>query len=320
MCHAHREFGRVVVAAIPMVLVAILLIAGCPQKPQESTPPAQPTTGPGATGAGPAKAAPPGGATVIQAKGSDTLLQVAQALAEEYQTQHPELEMSVTGGGSGTGFQALIEGTTDIADASRKIKDEETQAAKAKGIEPVEHLVGYDGIAVIVNKANPLKQITIEQLSDLFVGQTKDWRALGGTGEVVLVSRDSTSGTYEYFREHVIQKGDKDSPRDFAASAVMAPSTTQIRDQVAQTKTAIGYIGLGYLDDTVKAVPIVDKAGKAVLPSIATVRDGTYPISRPLFMYTKQGVAPALQAYLDWIVGPEGQRIVEQEGFVPLTK
>jgi len=320
MCHAHRELRRTVLAAGPMVLLAVVLIAGCPQKPQESTPPAQPTTGPGATSAGPAKAAPSGSATVIQAKGSDTLLQVAQALAEEYRKQHPELEVSVSGGGTGTGFQALIEGTTDIADASRKITDEETQAAKAKGIEPVEHLVGYDGIAVIVNKANPIKQITIDQLSDLFVGQTKDWKALGGTGEVVLVSRDSTSGTYAYFKENVVQKGDKKSTRDYAATAVMVPSNTQVRDQVAQTKTAIGYIGLGYLDTSVKAVPIVDKAGKAVLPSIATVRDNTYPISRPLFMYTKQDITPAIQAYLDWIVGPEGQKLVEKEGFVPLSK
>jgi phosphate transport system substrate-binding protein len=259
-----------------------------------------------------------GAGTVINAKGSDTLLQVAQALAEEYHKLKPDVQINVAGGGSGTGFSALIEGTCDIADASRKIKDEEVQKCREKGIEPVEHIVGYDGICVIVNKANPIEKLTIDQLSDLFTGQITDWKALGGKGEVVLLSRDSTSGTYEFFKEHVVQKGDKKSTRDFAPSAQRLPSNEQIRDQVASTENAIGYIGMGYLNDSVKVVPVVDKNGKPVKPSVETVRSGEYPISRPLFMYIRKDAPPAVVEYIQWIK-TDGQKVVQAQGFVPLN-
>lgn len=299
-------------AAVALMLAATLMIAGCPG-PKESAPPAEtapPTTenAPEAAGAG---------GPIINVKGSDTLLQVAQALAEEYRKAKPDVQINVSGGGSGTGFTALADGTCDIADASRKIKDEEAKKCQEKGFEPVENIVGYDGICVIVNKANPIEKLTIDQLSDLFTGQTPDWKALGGKGEVVLLSRDSTSGTYEYFKEHVTQKGDKKSTRDFAAAAQRLQSNEQIRDQVASTETAIGYIGMGYLSDTVKTVPVVDKDGKAVLPSIETVRSGDYPVSRPLFMYTRKDASAAVTAYLEWIK-TEGQKTLQAQGFVPL--
>jgi phosphate transport system substrate-binding protein len=226
--------------------------------------------------------------------------------------------MSVVGGGSATGFQALLEGTADIANASRKIKDEEAAACRAKGIEIEEKVVGYDGIAAIVNKANPIDKITIDDLSAIYAGETTDWGKLGGKGEIVLLSRDSTSGTYEYFKEHVITKGDSKSKRDYAARAVRIPSNEQIRAQVVDAPGAIGYIGLGYLNDSVRAVPVVDKSGKPVGPSVATVKDGTYPISRPLFMYTHRGAPPAVSEFLDWVLGPEGQKVVADQGFVPL--
>lgn len=299
-----------------VVLAAAVLLTGCPK------PPTEPGTGPGPGMMNTMPKGPEGansGATaVITAKGSDTLLQVAQALAEAYKTATPSIDISVSGGGTGTGFTALVEGTTDIADASRKIKDEEAAACKAKGFEPVENMVGYDGIAVIVSKNNPITKLTIDQLSDIYVGQIKDWKAIGGKGEIVLLSRDSTSGTYEYFKEHVVTKGDKKSTRDYAATAMMLPSNDQIRSQVASTDTAIGYIGLGYLDDSVKAVPIVDKSGKPVLPSVATVRDGSYPISRPLFMYTRNDSSADVKAFITWVLQPEGQKIVNDEGFVSL--
>ena len=231
---------------------------------------------------------------------------------------HEAVDITVTGGGTGTGFTAFAEGTCDIADASRKIKPEETKACKDKGIEPVENLVGNDGLAVIVNKANPIEKVTIDQLSDVFVGTITDWKSLGGKGEIVLLSRDSTSGTFEYFKEHVVQKGDKKSKRDFAPAAQRLASNSQIRDQVAATAGAIGYIGLGYVNASVKVVPVVDKAGKPVTPSLATVRAGTYPISRPLFMYTKQGASADVTGFIKWIQGPEGQKLVEKEGFVPV--
>jgi phosphate transport system substrate-binding protein len=303
-------------AAVALMLAAALMIAGCPGPktgaPEgESMPPSTvntPETSNSAAGAA---------GTVINAKGSDTLLQVAQALAEEYRKTKPDVQINVAGGGSGTGFTAIVDGTCDIADASRKIKDEEVKKCQEKGFEPVENIVGYDGICVIVNKANPIEKLTIDQLSDLFVGQTPDWKALGGKGEVVLLSRDSTSGTYEYFKEHVIQKGDKKSTRDFAAAAQRLQSNEQIRDQVASTENAIGYIGMGYLNDSVKAVPIVDKNGKPVLPNTETVRSGDYPISRPLFMYTRKDAPAAITEYIEWIK-TEGQKTVEKQGFVPL--
>ncbi|NSW55910.1 MAG: PstS family phosphate ABC transporter substrate-binding protein [Armatimonadetes bacterium] len=311
---AHKLSALLVV----LVVCVSLVIAGCP-KPQPTD---QPSMDPAQLGGAnmPEGSAPAEGSatTTIQAKGSDTLLQVAQALAEAYKAVKPGIEVSVTGGGSGTGFQALQEGTTDIANSSRSIKDEEVEACKAKGIEPVENLIGYDGIAVIVNKANPIEKLTIEQLSDIYTGAITDWKALGGKGEIVTLSRDTTSGTYEYFKEAVVQKGDKDSGLDFAASIVMLPSNSAIHDEVAKTENAIGYIGLGYLTDAVKAVPVVGKDGKPVSPAVDTVKDGSYPISRPLFMYTKKGSSPEVTAYLEWIMSDEGQKIVADEGFVPV--
>ncbi len=312
--------AKMLVALAAVAAVALMVVvSGCPPQHQEaadtSGAPAPMKKGEAKKAETPTPAAAAGG---IQAKGSDTLLQVAQALAEAYKKQKPNLPISVTGGGSGTGFQACEDGTCDIADASRKIKDEEVKACKAKGIEVVENLVGYDGIAVIVNKNNPIEKLTIDQVSDLYVGTITDWKTFGGKGEVVLLSRDSSSGTFQYFKEEIIQKGDSKSKRDYAATAQRLPSTTQIRDQVAATENAIGYIGMGYINDSVKVVPIVDKHGKAIKPTLETVRSKTYPISRPLFMYTRKDTSPDVVAYLAWITGPEGQAIVQKEGFVPV--
>ncbi|MCE5217911.1 phosphate ABC transporter substrate-binding protein [bacterium] len=303
---------------LTLLVTVSVLLSGCPKTgPESPGGESRPSTAPEAgTPSENAGAVPAAGG--IQLKGSDTLLQVAQGLAEAYKTAKTDVPVSVTGGGTGTGFTALADGTCDIADASRKIKDEEKSTCEAKGVQPVENLVGHDGIAVIVNKANPIQKLTIDQLSDLFIGQTTDWQALGGKGEVVLLSRDSTSGTYEYFKEHVIQKGDKNSKRDFAAAAQRLQSNDQIRDQVASVEGAIGYVGLGYLTDTVKVVPIVDKAGKPITPSLQTVRDATYPISRPLFMYTRSDARQEVKDFLTWVLGAEGQKIVEAKGFVPV--
>lgn len=312
-----RTTRATLAALASMALVA--LAVGC-SKPQEApaTTVASPTKSSAAGTAG--AASKPSGAAkaVIQAKGSDTLLQVAQALAEAYKKVEANTDVTVTGGGSGTGFKAILDGTADIANSSRKIKDEETKAAQEKGIELTENLIGYDGIAVVVNKDNPIEKITVDELAELFTGKTTDWSKLGGKGEVVLLSRDSTSGTHEYFKEHVLNKGDSKGKEDFATTAVVVQSNDQIRSQVAQTAGAIGYIGLGYLDDSVKAVPVVDKDGKPVTPTIESVKDGSYPISRPLFMYTKKGASEAVAKFLEWIHGAEGQKIVKDQGFVPL--
>jgi len=303
---------RSVSMALAAALLVLAVAAGCGKPQEEAAPAAAPKAS-----AAPAKA-PPAGSTTIQAKGSDTLLQVAQALAEAYKAVEPNVSVSVTGGGTGTGFKAIIDGTCDIADASRKIKDEETAAAKEKGIDLVENLVGYDGIAVIVNKDNPIEKITIDELASLFTAKTTDWSSLGGRGEVVILSRETTSGTYEYFKEHVLNGGDSKGKVNFAESAILLPSTDQIRKQVSETAGAVGYIGLGYLDESVKVVPIVAKDGSEVLPSVATVKDGSYPISRPLFMYTQKTAAAAVTKYIDWIKGKDAQAVVAKEGFVPL--
>ncbi len=310
---------RTLLVTAVSALLAGALFAGCARPPAATetvvppvTPPVADTQAPAPTGT-----AATGGRRV-QLKGSDTLLQVAQALAEAYKAKDAAVQISVTGGGTGTGFQALTEGTTDIADASRKIKDKEIQEARAKGVEPVEHLVGYDGIAVIVSTKSPIQKLTIEQLSDIYTGQVTDWKAVGGSGEIALYSRDTASGTYEYFKEHVVQKGDKASKREYAPTAIMLPSNTAILDEVTKSDKAIGYVGLGYLSDKVKAVPIVDKAGKPVAPSTATVKDGSYPISRPLFMYTAKTPSEPTTAFLDWVTGPDGQGIIAKAGFVPV--
>jgi phosphate transport system substrate-binding protein len=310
---------RTTLGTLALLGLAVLL-AGCGKTADTTAGGAPAPSGKAPTKAAqaPADTKAKAGATVIQAKGSDTLLQVAQALAEAYKKLETGVDVTVTGGGSGTGFKAILDGTADIADSSRKIKDEETKAAKDKGIELVENLIAYDGIAVIVNKANPIEKVTVDELAALYTATTTDWTALGGKGEVVLLSRDSTSGTHEYFKEHVLNKGDSKGKEDFAASAVMVQSNDQIRSQVAETAGAIGYIGLGYVDDSVKVVPIVGKDGKAVSPSIATVKDGTYPISRPLFMYTKRDASAAITKLIEWIKGAEGQKIVKDQGFVPL--
>jgi phosphate transport system substrate-binding protein len=311
-------------AIVAMLLVAAVVICGCP-KPDADAEGGTPASGPARTKAADSKGTEAkgsdtgatAGASSIQCKGSDTLLHVAQGLAERYKDVEPGVDVTVTGGGSGTGFQALIEGTTDIADASRQIKDQEKKACEEKGITPKENTIGYDGIAVIVNKDNPVSELTIQQLSDIYVGDTTEWDKVGGKGEIVLYSRDSTSGTYEYFREHVVQLGGDQKDREYAATASMLQSNPAILEQVAASEGAVGYVGLGYLNDTVKAVAIIGESGP-VLPSVETVLDGTYPISRPLFMYTTESSPERVTKFMQWVLGKDGQDIVAEKGFVRL--
>jgi len=258
----------------------------------------------------------------ISQLGSTTALPLAQEWRKAYNAAHPEVDIAVSGGGSGTGIKALISGTAQIANASREIKAEEIEQAKAAGVDPVEHVVAYDGIAVIVHPSNPIALLSVEQVSDLFAGKATDWGDVTakGLGEVQLISRDSASGTYEAFKELVVTLGGADKSRDYAPQALKQASNQAILTMVAQTKTAIGYVGLGYLDESVKALDIVPLGGeKAVAPAPGSVLDGTYPISRPLYCYTNGEPTGVLKEYLDWIKGPEGQGIVERLGFVPAS-
>jgi phosphate transport system substrate-binding protein len=257
----------------------------------------------------------------IQNKGSDTLVNLALAWAEEYQNLHPDIEISVTGGGSGTGFTALINGTVDIANASRQIKPEEIQQAQKNGFEPVEFTVANDAIAVIVNPANPVSQLTLEQVSKIFQGLINNWQEVGGENRpIVRLSRETNSGTHVYFLESVIRLGDSKSKNLFSTNTLLLPSSEGIIAEVRDNPNAIGYDGLGYVTAEVKMVGLAKKfTDPYVLPSAATVTDKTYLISRGLYMYTHGQPSGALKDYLDWIISPEAQKITVQLGFVPLA-
>lgn len=259
----------------------------------------------------------------IQNKGSDTMVNLALAWAETYRGIEPEVDIAVTGGGSGTGIAALINGTVDIANASREMKEDEIVDAQASGFEPQEYVVAVDALAVIVNKANPVSELTLAQLSDIFSGRITNWKDLGGDdATIVLVSRESNSGTHVYFLEEVVRMGDSESTVVFASQTLLMPSSVGITSEVQRNPRAIGYDGLGYVDvETEKLIAVArDADSPFVLPSVASGADGTYPISRDLYMYTTGASDAAITAYLDWIRGPEGQAIVAELGFVPIPE
>ena len=264
--------------------------------------------------------------TTIQNIGSDTMVNLAQAWAEEYAQVEPTVSIEVSGGGSGIGIAALINGTADIANASRKLEPEEVEKAKKNtGKEPKEFMVGYDGLAIYVHRSNPLEEITLEQLSDIYRegGKVDKWSQLGvksipgAQGDVIArVSRQNNSGTYAYFREVVIGK-----KGDYKSGSLDMNGSKEVVETVSRTPTAIGYSGLGYATGAVKILRVAKKAGQpAIKPTIPTVLDKSYPIARPLFMYTP-GEPPAhVKKYLDWIHSEAGQKVVETSGYVPLPK
>jgi phosphate transport system substrate-binding protein len=259
-----------------------------------------------------------GAAQTIENKGSDTLVNLALAWAEAYMPAHPEVLISVTGGGSGTGIAAMINGTVDIANASRAMKQEEIEAAQGNGIEPVQFVVAGDAIAVVAHPSNPVDSLTLQQISDIYTGRITNWRELGGEDRpIVLLSRESNSGTYVYFLENVIRLGE-DSDLLFSPDTLLMPSSEGISTEVRQNPNAIGYDGLGYVTPDQKMLAgAQESGGPYVLPSIATVNDGSYPISRPLYMYTAGQPTGQVKAYLDWVLGA-GQALVRELGFVPL--
>jgi phosphate transport system substrate-binding protein len=258
----------------------------------------------------------------IENKGSDTIVNLALAWAEQYQVEHPEARISVTGGGSGTGIAALINGTVGIANASRKISADELKQAEAKGIKPVEHVISRDAIAVIVNPENPVSQLTLQQISDIYSGKINNWSEVGGDNRpIVRLSRETNSGTHVYFLETVLRLGDKTNKTFFSTNTLLLPSSEGIINEVRQNPNAIGYDGLGYVPKDLKMIAIAKKAGEAyVLPSVATVNDKTYAVSRDLYMYTAGEATGAIKDYLDWIVSEEAQKIVAKLGFVPILK
>jgi phosphate transport system substrate-binding protein len=257
--------------------------------------------------------------TIIQNKGSDTLVNVAQAWAEAYKEVDPSVAVAVSGGGSGTGISALINGTVDIANASRQMKPEEIHMAEANGIEPKQYIVGYDALAVYVHPDNPIQSITLEQLAGIYGegGDIDKWSQLGitipgGHDEIVRLSRQNNSGTFVYFREVVLGEN-----RDYKLGSRDLHGSKDVVETVANTPSAIGYSGLAYATDHVKMVPIIDANGNAIAPSIETAVDRTYPIARPLFMYTAGEPTGKEKAYMDWILSPAGQKVILDKGYAP---
>ncbi len=254
-------------------------------------------------------------AGTITAKGSDTLVILAQKWAEVYMGKNPDTKIQVTGGGTGTGFAALQNKTTDLCNASRKIKAKEiTACVEAFGKRPTEYKVALDGLSVYVHESNKISSLSLEELEGIFTGQIKNWKEVGGEdAPIVVYSRENSSGTYEFFKEHVL-KG-----KDFAASAQTMPGTAAVLQGIAKDKNAIGYGGAAYGAGARHIKVSATKGGEAVEPTEENVVKGTYPIWRHLFIY----VNPALDkgevaAYLKWIRGDEGQKLVKDVGYYPL--
>lgn len=262
---------------------------------------------------------------VIQNSGSDTMVNLAQSWAEEYAKIHPSVSVEVSGGGSGTGIAALINGTVDLANCSRQMEPEEMERAKQNtGKTPLRFVVGYDALAVYVHKGNPLDEITIEQLAEIYGegGKITKWSQLGvkhptcQSDEIIRISRQSNSGTYHYFREALLGK-----ERDFKLGSRDLHGSKDVVELVERTPCAIGYSGMGYATGGVRKLKIAKKAGEpAYEPTLETALNGTYPISRPLYMYSLGEPTGEVKEYLEWIYSDSGQKLVEENGYVPLPK
>lgn len=250
-----------------------------------------------------------GGDSVL-VKGSTTILPIAQIAAEEFMDRNPGITVSVQGGGSGMGIASLLDGTAQIANASRRIKAAEVEKAAAQGLKPVEHVIAMDGIAVVVHPSHPIGKLTREQIKAIYAGRISDWRDLGGeSSRIVVVSRDTSSGTFETFAELAL---DKEKVRPDALTAASNQAVVQI---VSQTPGAIGYIGFGYVSSKVRALVIDDAACTR-----ENIVSGTYALSRPLFMYSAGMPSGSVKRFIDFLLSTEGQRLVEQEGFIGLQQ
>ena len=261
-------------------------------------------------------------AEYIENKGSDTIVNLALAWAERYQQINPNARISVTGGGSGTGITALISGTVDIANASRQIKAEELEAARQAGYDPKEFVIARDAIAIIVHPENPIDNLTLQQLSLIYRGEITNWSELGGEDrEIVRLSRETNSGTHVYFLETVVRLGNADDDAIFSANTLLLPSSEGIIAEVKDNPNAIGYDSLGYVTGDVKLVGVssLEQPENFIIPSLETVNNNTYLISRNLYMYTLDEPEGIVKTYMDWIMSPEAQEIVRELGFIPVV-
>lgn len=254
------------------------------------------------------------GAQAQKIKGSDTMLPLSQKLAESYMKENKAASVMVTGGGSGVGIAALIDGTTEIAQSSRKIKMDEKLKLQEAGVSYKEVVVAFDALAVIVNPGNKVSQLTRQQLEGIFTGKIKNWKEVGGEDlQIVVYSRETSSGTYEFFKEHVLNK------KNFASNVLSMPATGALVQSVSQTKGAIGYVGLAYLNKDVKALKVSYNQGKTYIgPSMETAKNKTYPIVRPLQYYYNSKFETKVKPYLTYVLSDKGQKVTEQIGYVPL--
>jgi len=252
----------------------------------------------------------------ITVKGSDTMVILGQRWAEAYMKANPGITVQVTGGGSGTGIAALINGSTDVCESSRPMKDKEKEDVQAKrGAPAVETKVALDALAVYVNEKNPIQEISIPALAKTYLGEAKDWKEVGGkTHPIVLYGRENNSGTYGYFKEHVL------SNKDFAAQTQTLAGTSAVANAVKGDEFGIGYGGIAYLEG-IKALKVKkDDTSPAVAPSLQTAQDGSYPISRFLYFYTAGEPTGAIKKFIDWTKGPDGQKVIGDVGYYPLPK
>ncbi len=254
----------------------------------------------------------------IQTKGSDTIVNAIQETAEEFMKVYPHVFVAVTGGGSGVGIASLINKSTDIATASREMKPREIEMAEKRGVHPKEFVVAHDGVAVIANLNNPVDELTIEDLHRIFTGKATNWKEFGGKDlPIVTLSREVSSGTHMYFKEEVIQLGQKGSPAEFSRETLLLTSSQAIVEEVASNESAIGYLGMGYLSDRTKAVRI-GKGNEFYAPNVENIIKKVYPLSRPLYVYTDGEPQGVVKLFVDFILGPIGQTQFMKTGFVPV--
>jgi phosphate transport system substrate-binding protein len=279
----------------PLITLAAMLLAGC----GKSIDPNQPSG-------------------FIQIKGSDTIVNAVQKVSEEFMKDYPYVFIGVTGGGTGVGIASLISKTCDVASASREMKPKEIQIANQRGVFPKEFVVAYDGIAVIVNKDNPVNKLTISDLHKIFTGKAANWKEFGGKNlHIVTLSREVSSGTHIYFKEEVIQLGKKDASQEFSARTLLLTSSQTIVEEVVTNETAIGYLGMGYVSERIKAL-LLAKGEQFYPPDVENVIKKTYPLSRPLYFYTNGEPRGAVKLFIDFALSPKGQEQFRETGFVPV--
>ncbi len=247
-------------------------------------------------------------------KGSDTMLPLSQKEAEVYMKNTGGSKVTVTGGGSGVGIAALIDGTTDLAQSSRKIKMDEKLKLQDAGVTYKEVIAAYDALAVVVHPSNSVGQLTREQLEGIFTGKIKNWKEVGGEDlKIIVYSRETSSGTYEFFKDNVLNK------KNFASNVLSMPATGAIIQSVSQTKGAIGYVGLAYIDKGIKTLKVsYDKGKSFVAPTMESAKNKTYPIVRPLYYYYSTKVEKSVKPFITFILSADGQKLVEQVGYVPI--